>query len=706
MTHTVASLRSKLQQIATPEQGNSLISRLYCAYHRETVEQLRYIFNQNSANIELLSISLETYLQVNWEQIKGTTLCYTAKPDAEITTLLCEIAEFVVEVKNKDKPKEDYLGVINVLMPGVNTDSSSDDHPDLAPNEYNEYQEIGSILEVLKTHIISDKHNTLIPVSLLEQLNEQPGIPQVANPYYDALNKNHTPDMVYLSELEFNRLTEHSPLTRVLYDAKTQYEAVANDDSNLLGHLRQLITQLQYNSVNGVGQETSAGAGAYVAIHNFMTYFDRLSSEERSKVPSAVNQEIEALRDYASNASNIGAIGSCLATRRSLLQTTLSGNETLLSSIFLNGSDKSRLIEKAKQQLESTREELHNAIESQRYNDGFDKLGLSLALTQNLNLQIGFNQVEDLDVLKPLAAEELYELATNPDIASQITNCIANIETLVTLAQELPAPKLQALLTGLHTELQQSIIQNGSDYSSLLITLDEERRDACFAAGILTPGMLYQSVQSLAGGLKYLAPHQRQAACEQLLQALPELLTTTDRDNRAPVLSIPSQISIYKGLNKRISAMSEDADDFTRELYMSLGRQYARKGLSPLLRRAYLMPFESWKEVALTVGLPALGYAATALLAVVPITLAVSSLINLAHGRFSAAYNNLYWMGVSTAITLVAYAAANFSIIAALPSLAIRSVLTGWYSMFGEARSINDTHETIDEAEIAAMVNV
>src|SRR5690606_19574708 len=140
-------------------------------------------------------------------------------------------------------------------------------------------------------------------------------------PYFDVFK--HPEEMVKLNEEEIGRLIEHSQLTRAIYEAKKTFESHANEQTNLLGNLRHFLSQLEYNSVNGVGSERVAGNGAYLAIFNFFTYHDSLGEDEIARIPEGVRDALASIRLFASNKNTVGDIGSCLATRRSILRQAI-----------------------------------------------------------------------------------------------------------------------------------------------------------------------------------------------------------------------------------------------------------------------------------------------------------------------------------------------------------------------------------------------
>lgn len=244
---------------------------LETTYQDDILNQLTAAISTTPDDLDATVAAFKRILADNWTLVQGTSLCYTNNPDDAITKLLCDVAEFIVAEESEENIP--HRGVLSVLMPTVCIDSINPHYPDLAPSHTNDWQDI-DIQNALKTHILGREGKYLIPVTLITTYDASVGLPTIVNPYYDF--SEQTEDMVKLNDEEINRLIEHSPLTRAIYDAKTAYETAANPQTNLLGHIRHLISQLEYNSVNGIGGEESAGNGAYLAIFNFFTYYNRL----------------------------------------------------------------------------------------------------------------------------------------------------------------------------------------------------------------------------------------------------------------------------------------------------------------------------------------------------------------------------------------------------------------------------------------------
>ena len=683
---SLSDLRSALEQIKEENlEQDTLLNRIYSRYHEETTTQLDLILNHCIDDPVIIADTLKNFLLVNWNYTRGTALSYTATADKALTELLCELALFVAEQNNQSKSEGEYIGTLSVLMPSVSLEPITLDFPTLMPCEENGYTDIDNPIEILKTHILNDKGNMLIPVKSINQLDETTGLPKIANPYFDTFHEEHTAEMAYVSKSEFERIKEHSKLTRAIFDAKMEFEGLANNTTNLLGQLKKLEVQLHYNSVEVVGAEEACGGGAYLAIYNFMTYLEELSENEKSKIPSGITKEINLLRDFASDKAKIGDIGSCLATRRTRLKSAIKGNEAKLSDIGISGESKTQLIEKAKESLDGAKDELTEALSEKRYDNGIDKLGINKELLNYLDFELSFYTLEDVEQIKRLSLSEIYEFCLDEALAKQIVDKIANIENLVTFIIDMPADKLEMFLSTLKPNLQASIIETGQDFSSLLLTLDDERKQACINADLINAPMLFSSISSLSNCLKFLSPKQRLSIYEKLISELPALLTLPNYQSQ--FLTTKQQLRLYTQLCEKIPSLPEDPESFNDKVIKFYYTSFVWNGFSTLSYKTYLTPLNSYNDILIHLGLPVLALGVSTLLAIVPIGFSFAAANKLLEFDLEGASNYMFLAGISLALDVLAIGLSLVAAIAALPGLASRVAITGWYSMFGKGES-------------------
>ena len=727
----VSDLEAALARVEAIQRGidygiqdeGGLYSKLDRAYQHDILTRLLAAIN-NNGNSQAVVAALKRVLAANWTLVQGTALCYTSQPDSVITGLLCDVAEYVAAEENKviaeknklpqnSKKQVVSVGVISALMPTVATDSIGD-APHLAPTVENGEQDI-DIKTILKTHIVGRAGQYLIPVACLNNYDESVGFQAIDNPYYDY--QKHADDtMARLDAEEISRLVEHSPLTRAVFDAQKSFETYANEQSNLLGHLRSLETQLYYNSVGGVGGEEQAGAGAYLAIFNFFSYHDSLGVNELALIPAPVRAALEQIREYASNKNNIGAIGSCLATRRSELKEAMRDQEIVLSGIGLKGETRERLIADSKEQLEAAAASLLTRIEQGDYT-GSEKLGISLALVRQFNLTIPFNLFTDLNVLKTLSADEISAICGDENYQGQIVGAMGSVENLVVLSIELSPTKLQALLNGIGPQVATAYLVDGEKFAVALLSLDQERRDIYWQQyhtelprmvksandfsrvfSVLTaeqqadlysklnPADLIKSVFDLVNVLKCLDVAKRETVFD--------LLRADDYRHLgqlSPVGLSSARLEIlHTNLAVRLAEMSADSDKFVMEFYWAYAVEFAKVAAMPAIKKYYLSPFESSSTFFATVGAPAIPAGLGVLAALATIGFSVSILTNVLRLDFSASMQSTKLAVLSLAATAALALVFVAVTILAATSLVTRSVATGFSCLDSSDKSDAD----------------
>jgi hypothetical protein len=241
-------------------------------YIKVVRDNLSALIAQNQNNYHGLKNELEVYLKNHFETFHYSFFSYTAIPTHPVTMLLVTIAERLGQINQKP--------AIEYLLPGVSIVSASNDFLDLGNI---------SLSTILGTHILDKKGRCLFPVGLLlhhARLPDQENmslmdVKGVMNPYYDpfseAFSNNNEDNPAFISESDLARLYQHSQLTRNLSDVYTRYKIASNDESTLLGQLKQLISVLKTSDVEGTGAETDVDPRAYPALIAFMSYYRRLN---------------------------------------------------------------------------------------------------------------------------------------------------------------------------------------------------------------------------------------------------------------------------------------------------------------------------------------------------------------------------------------------------------------------------------------------
>ena len=116
-------------------QSISLLDKIRTSYAKWVLDQLIPIFAPdviNDKQNKTILDNLELFLKQNWDLVKSTPCCYTAMPTDNITLLLCDIAAWVAEQKNKRRDSKDNpVHAISLLMPSIALNSQLDAYPDL-----------------------------------------------------------------------------------------------------------------------------------------------------------------------------------------------------------------------------------------------------------------------------------------------------------------------------------------------------------------------------------------------------------------------------------------------------------------------------------------------------------------------------------------------------------------------------------------------
>lgn len=458
----IASMSLKVRQMQQQlfNIGSDLQDKVLFNYRQKILNKLSELF-LISDSFNLLE-KLKQFLIDNWELIKGTPLCYTALPFHELTSLLVEIATLL-----KDNTANDSKWALTFLMPTISTDSLVAEYPSL--------NEVQDITEILSTYILGQEAGYLIPVKQFLSLHTS--FPHESyNIYYDY--QTHSPEMAILGQEEFERLVKHSPDTEALYDAYCQYQNILQQQDSLLFHLRELCKYLRFNSIDGVGAETNAGHGAYPAIIQFYSYWNRLSQANKSRIPSKILQEIELLfnlsSDMAQNSNATQNLQTCIATRRQKLTIAMQHEEPILAEIGLEQHEKINLINEKKQHWLTCQNSIINALEQKNYR-GFDKLGLTESLLTKLHIPYTILSKNDLQDFLKLSVNEIINLAQHAEIRQQLIDQIDTLETFVLFAHETGTTKLQAIMSLIGKQLADKLLQNRDNIIAILITFDDER---------------------------------------------------------------------------------------------------------------------------------------------------------------------------------------------------------------------------------------
>ena len=552
-------LWDEYEHIPTPE---ALREKALVVYTRKMLEELRAgIFNEGIDALKLV-------LNDNWRLVNGTALSPTAIPEADITKLFCDVAEFVADEYNKTNPVR--IAAIQLLMPSITVESIRPDLFDDASKVIGEGYlnlTVRPLREILKTHILGREGQFLLPVKLLTELSLNLKIEALMNPYVpeDAM----TQDIYYaITSEEYARLVAHSPLTQAVGEAHQQYQRIANDNSNLLGQLNELCVKLAVNDARGgLGSEENAGTGAYAPIIIFNDYYDKLTVAQKNSLPKPLIQEIEKLLTVASNPeANINAtenLETCIFMRRQKLQAAAQGNEAILEGISISGSQRESLISASIALFHKTKEELTRHLASSSYQYGRDNLGLNCQLLESLGLKFNLVSLEDLNIFKVLSADEMIELLQDDELGIQLITQIHSLENLVILIMELSSEKATAILSGSKRAILNLLVRTSQDLSALLISLEPERCAVVIDAmkselpNIIKTGDDFRSI------LNHLTYEQSIVVFDSMKSELPNIIKTSHAFRDVLNNLTPEQRTVViDAMKSELPRLIKTGDDF------------------------------------------------------------------------------------------------------------------------------------------------
>ncbi len=593
-------------EIPEPE---ALHERLICAYRSDVFNKLIPLLETGSSalknNTPLNVAPIKDFLASNWAQIKGTMLSYTALPQDPVTGMLCELAEWLADYLNataeeKDRPYDDFEKVhrpfcaLDLFMPGLFMESMKDnDFPHLLPIKNPETETWDydlKLKDIIRTHILSDNAQTLLPVSLLlakgDFIKADANSLNIENPYYNNeydANANagqanaaaqQRVSHPYLSEQELERLFQHSSETVAVNDALQVYLTHRDKSASLLGELSHLLKSLQLSSVNGVGAEKNAGQMIYPALAKFETFYTDLTNNPRIKaqIPEAVADEIDTLFTVS---PKVNVMETCTATRRNALAKVVQEHEETLGQITLSQEQEDELLSKRLEDYGDAVQALEGALskspdENTQYY-GSDASGLTQGLLDKFEIQLAFSSLAEMtSLLRPLSGEELRSLLVEVNTQRKIIETITTLENLIILVTDMPLRLIAPLFKGLGDEITK-LVSTGEDLGTLLMVNEPDKQNAILEGmrvilmSIIKLGYDFRQV------LEDLSPEQRTAVYESLKDRLPEIIQSGDDFGRVLEYLSPEQRTVvYESLKEKLPEIIKSGYDFGQVLqYLS-----------------------------------------------------------------------------------------------------------------------------------------
>ncbi|MCA0402299.1 MAG: hypothetical protein LCH30_00740 [Proteobacteria bacterium] len=396
-------------------------------YQLEFLKTLKAFISISKTELEF-SYYLKIFLKTIWQDINND-FNYQALISTDIFEFLNEVLIFAVKQLNKEKPHK-KVGILNLLMPSIHTESSSKDWPNLGTyidiDGTNQVSDI-NLKEALQRYILSDNKAYLIPIAYLPKLLET-APNQRFNPYFDY--QKHPTEAALISDNELTRLINHCDATKALCKAYQEYQSYLLDEQHLLGRLHRLCTDFYVNSSHNEGSEMHAAAGVYTAIINFNEYYKRLNSQDLAKIPKAIKENIENLikltSDPDKNEEGTENAETCVYLLREDLKALIEEHQATLNKILTVDKHKKKLLLQSKHTYEQQKAIFLKGLKKGQYN-AKKTVKVSFHLLSKLKLQPKFKDVDAISLLEP---EEIAELSRFPNFSQEIAAQFSTVDDL------------------------------------------------------------------------------------------------------------------------------------------------------------------------------------------------------------------------------------------------------------------------------------
>ena len=116
------TLRTSYGSMREPEPLRDKILFYYSQWCLNQLQAILDAFDLTEAPSKELIEELSRFLDLNWSIVNSSIVSPTAIPRADITKILCAIAQCVADEKNK-LSSEHHVAAIQLLMPTITTES-------------------------------------------------------------------------------------------------------------------------------------------------------------------------------------------------------------------------------------------------------------------------------------------------------------------------------------------------------------------------------------------------------------------------------------------------------------------------------------------------------------------------------------------------------------------------------------------------------
>ncbi len=434
-----------------PGRGATIFNMIEYAYGRYLSESLRTCFNNHGGSEDILAKNLTTIFEQHWNWVRGSFLCYTSTPDSACSIVLLELANWVCHYNQSIGRVTSLLELVMPSIKLISTTRSALDlvvyraeDSEMVPGAIADFNgqikavtDITEFKQLLYTHCLTADGESLFPIALLLEVTLAPEKRPLIKPYIPTAKEqdpsfqeivtdpkapcNQTPDS------EFNRLCEHTELTKAVMKAKAEYEhALSLNQESLKSALDKFAVGLFAGSSHGgKGKSTEANEEAYAALGVFMEYYHQLSPSIKNGLPKDLVTEIDRIILLGSN-KDVNTISkltvetkTCVGLMGEKIRYISRTYESILNktTMGLNNPQVLELIKNKKLAFSARQIKLKEALEAKntpnsyaslakRENQLVDKFGVTLPAVQHLGVDFIFAtcpHILDRAVPKPLS---------------------------------------------------------------------------------------------------------------------------------------------------------------------------------------------------------------------------------------------------------------------------------------------------------------
>lgn len=570
----------RLEVFYDPRQmGATIRDMIKFAYGHYLIAILKSCIGSTDLTERQLAEQLTTILDNHWNVVRGSFLCYTSNPNSACTNVLLKLAQWVGDYQYSQGR---FITLMSVVMPSIKQISTTRTHLDVVyylddgtsqqpydvadfKTEIQSITDIDSLKQILCTHFLSKDGESLIPVSLLLELTLDAEKRPLIKPYV-ASEKEDDPSVQSIPthpadpinqkpDSEFNRLINHTHLTRAILNAQHDYEAILSQNVGSLNNaLRELGDGLYAGSSHGgEGKALNASEKAYAAIIKFMEYYNNLPRSVVNKIPKDVLLIIKKIQTLGSDRGQNDMtkittnVQTCVGLMGGDVKTQLRLHEKELNKIGVVDFNDPKILKaindaklgfsKAKLTLSDaiTNGTYVNAVQDEATIGSIDKLGPTIAVIKALGVKAIFDMNPDFLIsggteclkqwMRPLTSEiqaQFYQEMGPywPSIIRNINDC----KDILDVVRGTDAALVPVVLVSLENHWP-TIINSLNDFRAIEVYFGQNHAQIKALISIIRPKLLWWIYQTAEYAIikKYLSHDEHLAFLGELEANKPAL---------------------------------------------------------------------------------------------------------------------------------------------------------------------------------------